>query len=114
MSSGGSITDFNTGSRGTCHEVHIEGMHLNVESSIAFPLGAAVRVEFGNRLWMGPVCCCEPAGDRFALEIEVEAALNDVANVEELAARFRHERSLNRHSGYTPAPQGTRRDIEKS
>jgi len=90
----GRISDINRGHTGICTLTQVEGHQLKIRSSVAFPLATLVRAEIGNNLWMGEVCACQsdPAG--FNVEIHIESFLSDVAGVEVLAARFRHERSI--------------------
>jgi hypothetical protein len=113
MNEVGQISEFTSSEIGACTVLLAEGHQLKVHSSLAFPLASLVKTQAGNRMWMGEVCACEPAQDGFTIEIQVESVLNDVGSVDELAARFRHQRSLSSRQDEPDAfvPVSTRRDI---
>jgi hypothetical protein len=98
LTSGGTISDqiadFSDAAPSRCAVKAISGTKLVVESSREFPLGAPVKVSSQNHLWMGEVWACEPHANGFLVEIEVDATLKDVHSVDDLAARFRHERVI--------------------
>ena len=96
MKSIGRISSLSSSASGTCTVIGVQAHQLTVQSTAAFALASVVKVEVGNCLWMGPVCACEPAPEGYTVELEIESTLNDVASVEELAARFRHERTTKR------------------
>ncbi len=89
----GRITGATTGIGGHCTFVSLEGHSLKLESEIPFALRAFVKVEDGNRMWMGEVWACEPGPGGFSILVDARMCLNDVASVERLASRFRHGRA---------------------
>ncbi len=100
----GSITDPASGRSGPCTVVSVQGHMVRLSSSIPVPLAACVNVEAGNRLWLGEVWACEPEEGAYSVEIDAAAMLKDVAAVEVLASRFRHEKTspVDSESGIDP------------
>lgn len=88
----GRISDPASGESSPCTLITVKGHVIRLRSAQPFGLGASVRVEAQNRLWMGEVWVCQPGDSGFFLEIEVCAVLNDVAGVSLLASRFRQEK----------------------
>ena len=109
MNETGQISDFTSERAGSCTFSGVKEHQLTVFSAIAFPLASLVKVEIGNRMWMGEVCALTPAAGGYEIEIQIESTLTNVAAVQELAARFRHERAIKPKPGV--APVSTRRDI---
>jgi hypothetical protein len=65
------------------------GMGLVIDSPVS--IGAAVKVEWSNTLLLGEVCYCQPAGEGFAIGLQLEHALYNTAELARLAKRLLDE-----------------------
>jgi hypothetical protein len=65
------------------------GMGLVIYSPVS--IGAAVKVEWSNTLLLGEVCYCQPAGEGYAIGLQLEHALYNTAELARLAKRLLDE-----------------------
>jgi hypothetical protein len=89
----GRIESFVSGHTAPC-TVTNQGRTLFLTTSTSFALKDAVKVESGDKLWMGEVWACEPVSDGFHIQIEVHSMLNNAPAVDALAVHFKHARPV--------------------
>jgi len=106
----GIITEFASKRSATCELVSVAGSALKLRAPLQLALRATVKVEEGNRLWLGAVCACEPEPGGFFIEIEADAMLRDVAGTKQMANRFRRP-TLPEAEREAPARVSGRREL---
>lgn len=84
-----SITEFLSKRSAPCEVLHVDGTALKLRTPLRIDLRAPVKVEDGNRLWMGEVRACEPDSGAYAIEVESDLMFRDVAATEQMASHFR-------------------------
>lgn len=85
----GSITEFSSKRCAPCELLSVAGRALKLRSPLPVALRASVKVEEGNRLWMGEVWACEPDAGGYTIELESDLMFRDVAATEYMAGHFR-------------------------
>jgi hypothetical protein len=85
----GRITQFVSKQAGLCELLSVAGPSLKLRTSLPIELRAPVKVEEGNRLWMGEVRACEADSDGYTIEVESDLMFRDVAATEHMASHFR-------------------------
>jgi len=78
--------------------VNLSGTGMRLIVNGAIPQGAAVKLEFEERLLLGEVCYCEPMGGDYAVGLNLEHSLVHTQELARLAARL---------LGQTPQPPRT-------
>jgi hypothetical protein len=58
------------------------GMGLEIDAQVS--IGAAVKVEWSNALFLGEVCHCRPVGEGFAIGLRLEHALYNMSDLARL------------------------------
>ena len=68
-------------------------LHDNIELLLEkpAPVGAAIKVDGGDMLFLGEIYSCRPEGGKFAVGIELQHALYNTAELARLAKRILDE-----------------------
>jgi hypothetical protein len=85
----GRITEFVSKRSAPCELTSVAGPSLHLSTPLRIDPRAAVKVEEGNRLWMGEVCACTAEPDGYSIEVESDLMFRDVAATEYMAGHFR-------------------------
>jgi hypothetical protein len=67
----------------------VAGSALKLRTELKLDPRTTVKVEEGNRMWLGEVCACEPEAYGFSVEIEAGVMLRNVAETKHMASQFR-------------------------
>lgn len=88
----GIILDLNSGLQASCEVVGDDSTVLALITPRRFDLRACVKVEAGNKMWMGDVVACEAVDGGYAVEVESSIMAKDMATLTQTASRFRQSR----------------------
>jgi hypothetical protein len=83
------LVEHESGSSGTIAKSANENVELLVDKPA--PVGAAIKLEGADSLFLGEIYSCRNEGERFALGVEIQHALYNTAELARLAKRLLEE-----------------------